>query len=1594
MEQRIDQVIYEKSRNSVVYRFLKISIVLFLLFVNMITLLFASPAFNQSLLNSFTRYVSDRTGFNVAIENLKLDLNDGIALKNVRILDKHNDTLINAQSINTSILRNLFPMIFSKKYNFSVLKIDGSKIKILKKQGDSLSNIEEFIQNLQIPKSKDNSCTRFSLKKAQINNSELVIDEFDKNTYYNIKIVKSLIDFKRFDNCRKVFEVEKVFLSNPVVSIIKRNNTTDIGEISDSTPFQFPLNINVKSVEIEDGRFVMISNSQTIKKRIDLVKFSDLDISDITLNATDIELNDSLKWTFKLNQLSFAEKSGFKVENLSFSEALITDRKIELKDLDVETGNSFLNSNLKLVYNDLKDFKNFSDDVYFSINFKDSYLTISDLAYFIDAYQERTELEKLMNGKIGLNGKVNGYINDFRTDKIDINIEDQLTLSSDIQCKNVSYPEQMFFNINNLKLNSTTGFIKELFPKINLTDRFLKFGTIDFNGSFFGHINEFTTQGKLATDIGNADVDIYMNIKDKNKNIRYNGKLQLNNFELGDFLDQKNVGKIGGKFVVTNGTNITPENINADFKANIDSVEFKNYKYRNLKVDGSLKEKTFNGHLVVNDLNFDLNLDGKIDYQSSVPVFNFKAQIQDADLKALKLYNKSLFLNSDVAIDIIGSKAEDFIGKIKATNLEISNGMEIATLDSISVYSALNKKGERYLDGDSDILSFYFDGKYKFSELKNSVVGMIDRHFAKFLTGVKKANVEKPEYRNYYYNYNFSIYNSENFFRVLTGKPFKAVNLSFDGSAYHKSDSIKMSIKFDSLIYDNYAAVRFDSDFNLYQGYGDFKLNTEQLVYKKTVLGNVTFNSDVDKDELYFHTNIDAISNKKNSISFSGKTVPHLDSFEIQLYGGYISLLDNSFEFGGNNRMILAKDYIRLHDFNLNDNETSILIEDTNNNKGVRLKIDQLNAKFVNLLLKDSKLKFSGRANAFIEVPDIFKPELFESQIDIPDLAVNGNNYGAFHSNLIIEPSDKEKIKWDAIIGDEKPIVMATGNYNLKQKTIFGDFTVNDFPVSFLKNIIQEGVSDMQGVIDGNLIVKGPAKEYNISGNGLITNGAAKVDFLGSKYFCNNQKFTLNNKGIDLKGVILSDSLGNQGEIVSGGITYTRFKKWGVDVQMSSDKIMSLNTNQKLNPDFWGFAVGKTKASFKGLFEDVINMDIDITTGAGSNLTIPVKLYVDTIGGSFIKFRDTTKVISPVINPVATGKFQLELYVNVTEDATVTIIMDENTGDYVRGKGSGIIRMVMDKDKNFDVYGDYKFSEGNYVFKYELMQFGIVNKEFAIRPGSHIFFSGDIYGAEMDIKADYHANRISLKNLLKEFNLGDNANYNYTADVDLILLLTGTLKSPQINFDFKFDNIDERIKSIVFSKIQKLKSDPNAVYTQAVSLLTFVTFVPDQSLNETFQNETFLNSGIAGSVNTISELIANQLSQYVTGLLREVVVNSKLISDVDFSFSPMYNTELNSGVLSDAQHFNMNATLWFNDDKIYVHFGGDYNYLDNNTTTPKSNYFSQGNVDIGYIVTSDKRLKVKLSFKTEFNELKNIWENKGGIGVSYGKEFGKVLKNN
>ena len=1292
---------------------------------------------------------------------------------------------------------------------------------------------------------------------------------------------------------------------------------------------------------------------------------------------------------FKIKNLNFKEKYGFELRQMSVAKLQISHNFFDFNDLHIVSGHSEIKTDLNLSFKDFQSFKEFGQKVKFKTDLKSAKLNIADLVYFIPTIHTNKLLNDNIGKNISLSGKISGTLNNFSSSGFSINVGRDFNFQSDFNLKNISHKGKEYIALKNAKLKTSADFISGAFKTVNFGNKFTSLGSMIYSGSFEGSFRDFVTKGTFISKIGRADININTKFEKENKNVKYKGLLTLQDFDAGSFLGDEKLGKIGGKINLINGYDIFSKKIKAEISAGIDSFEYKGYKYRNADVKAFVESKRFNGDMKLKDGNVDFNLSGIIDFTDTLPIFNLNSKFKNVDLFALNLYKRKLNISGDISLDFMGSNPDNFEGFIKSKNLIATNYSKEIKIDSINISSYLNDNGERYLDFDSDIGSMYFDGEYKLKYLYSAVYNMFDRHFNKFISGtIHRQDTISGDFSDYYYDFSIEMDDSKDLVEILTGKKMNFQKLSIFGNAEHYKDSLIVELKFDKFAFGDNYLKDFSANFNLFKGYGDFHLNSKGAKFGKSDIGEFNFDSDVDQDELYFQFAVDSIGKNVDMVAFSGKTEPYIDSFGVEIYGGFLTALENELEFAGQNKIVIGKNYINLEDFVLNDEKGKLRFEDFNHNKGVRINLKNIDVSIVDFLMKYKKLKFSGISNGYVAIPDIFKTNYFESRIKIPNLKINDDYYGVFESKVEIDSTDRTKLDYNATLGDELKILRARGFYKIKEKVFFGNYDLLSFPISFLENIINSGISETRGRVDGNLRVYGPFKNISISGNGIVHNGETKVDYLGVKYYFDKQKFIINDNGIDFTGVKITDKFGNEG-FAKGGITYSRFRDWGVDVTLVSDKILGLNTTKKQNPDYWGVGIGKVEATFSGKFADIIKMDINTKTDKGTELTIPVKLYVNAEGESFVKFNTDTTGIEIKKKSTSESKISVEFNVDITQDAKLTIIMDENAGDNLAGKGEGKIRLLVKEDGEIDMYGDYKFFEGKYLFTL----YKVVNKEFAIRSGSSINWSGDPFDAIMDIKADYSGSKISLKNLLSEYNEVPGANYK--ADVNLILNLQGSLSKPEINFNFDFTNVDEKLKTYIVSKMQRLNSDVNALNTQVVGIMVFGSFLPDENIGATITNSSLGSTGQSAFYNTVSEFLVTKLSGYLTGLLSEIITDSNVISGIDISFDSESNTILSTGQSTDAgsylpQYLNMNATLWFFDNQLKVQFGGGYTGKSDIAT--RSNFFSGENINMEFYLTEDKRLKIRLFFNRDYNEFNNEWEVKSGFGLGYERGFGRIYK--
>lgn len=103
----------------------------------------------------------------------------------------------------------------------------------------------------------------------------------------------------------------------------------------------------------------------------------------------------------------------------------------------------------------------------------------------------------------------------------------------------------------------------------------------------------------------------------------------------------------------------------------------------------------------------------------------------------------------------------------------------------------------------------------------------------------------------------------------------------------------------------------------------------------------------------------------------------------------------------------------------------------------------------------------------------------------------------------------------------------------------------------------------------------------------------------------------------------------------------------------------------------------------------------------------------------------------------------INFLINTTPDATLRIIMDKTTNDYITLNGSGALRANWFNKGGIDIFGTYNVDHG----VYKLTIQNIIKKVFNFAQGGTIVFGGNPMAAQLNLSAVYPIASVSLSDL-------------------------------------------------------------------------------------------------------------------------------------------------------------------------------------------------------------------------------------------------------
>jgi hypothetical protein len=1282
-------------------------------------------------------------------------------------------------------------------------------------------------------------------------------------------------------------------------------------------------------------------------EKIPGINFSDIDVFNFSVTVNNMDINNH---TFMgdVQQLTLKEKAGFHLKNLTGLLTIDTNR-ILAKKLIIETPNSLIRNYLDMRFKTFTDLSDFTTKVAIDGNIRQSHISSKDISYFAPG------LEKI-SFELGVDGRITGKVNNIKANNLTVTAGQATFLKGDFSLKGLPDLEQTYFDLqfDQLATNKKDldGLIKGFSgnAKATVPDLVGRFGNINFNGSLKGLQSNLAAKGTFKTQLGRFDPDIKLKMS-KTGLPTYSGTVDAFNFDLGTLIGDNTIGRTTFKANIK-GSGDELKNLDENVSANIAYFTFKGYQYKNIAMNGTYVNKKITAKLTINDKYIKFDGTGSLDLKPTLPVYNFIANVNDANLNALKLLKDTIIISAQLKTTFSGTDLKNFEGNVLLSPVRIIDPRNNYLLDSVYL-SATGKGEERMIALRSDALDGSIKGSYDLATLPSYFKTIAKKYIPSLQTEIVPPKPQK-------FDLNIKIKNLDPFTAIF----LPALQIPEQGTFIGQFNSIEKTatltgyvktIKYNKMVFHDFILDEGTTENNLGINISLKRVDLSEDLFIKDI--NIT--NFINNDSLQFNVKL-ADKDATNQLDLYGLVEFGRDTTaKLKLLPSDIILENQKWRLEEQVRIRLLDGKTAIENFELSNGEQIVSIDGfISDNAADKLKVsfNKFRMSTLNELTKTSGVSLSGALNGDVVFTSILKSPGIDAKLNIDSLQMNNTMVGKIN---VLSSLDNERKQADIninILNKGLETLKIGGAYYLgtdKDDKLDFDVKMRETEAIIFEPFIKDLVTDLKGTISTDLKLTGSLSKPELNGDITLANTGLTVNYLKTAYTIND-KLSVKNSVVNINNMVLKDIKGGTGT-VKGTVDLNNISNPTIDVKLVARNLMALNTTFKDNHVYFGQAYASGDFNFSGPIDNM-NINITATTQAGTVFNIPLNTSLTVSEYDFIKFvshKDTVGLNAEEKTKSFNG-VTLNFDLTVDEKAIVKI-----TTDYGVLEGSGQsknLQLRINSFGDFDMFGEFMITSGNFDFTAK----NFINKKFNINQGGTIRWTGNPANAEINLKATYEV-RTDITPLYTAAGLQSPKGSELVL-VQAELLLTKSLIQPQIDFDFNFPT-NPSVKDDVGTYL----ADANNRNQQALSVIVRRNF--NSGTGSNFANQAFATASSAVSefaFNKINNLIAQSDIKYFD-------FNIRSFNDASASLKFLNNRLTFSGSL-----FN-NST--------------GSNDLFNNQNLFNSNFANlTKDFETAYLIRADGSLKARYSYRvlntTTLNTIGQLApQYVNGIGLVYQRDF-------
>ena len=619
---------------------------------------------------------------------------------------------------------------------------------------------------------------------------------------------------------------------------------------------------------------------------------------------------------------------------------------------------------------------------------------------------------------------------------------------------------------------------------------------------------------------------------------------------------------------------------------------------------------------------------------------------------------------------------------------------------------------------------------------------------------------------------------------------------------------------------------------------------------------------------------------------------------------------------------------------------------------------------------------------------------------------LNNDSLGELNINKIVYDNRTGNLQTHVTNTDKQHVIDATVNVYVKgqHEDNLISIETKDYQLKILETFLGNLFSDIQGYATGKLDIKGDFSRLNYVGKARLRDAGLKVKFTQVFYKIKDTDIELKEHEIDFGTLKLYDTVTRNTASFSGSIQHDSWKNMFFDLEARVDgnPMTLLNTTASDNSSFYGHAVGTGSMILVGPQTDMaLVIDAKASEKDSSHITIPPAKTRSLGMADFMIERTYGHSQNDSMIVSAGSKITYDIDLTADPHTTIEVILDEVTGDVIKGRGRGTLNIHSGTTEPLTLNGNYFLDEGYYLFTFQ----SFFKRPFVLRKdgNNYIKWSGDPNKAIIHFDAQYTAEEVSfapLASLLETKKI-----QTIRDDVYVIVTMSGELFQPKFDFKLEFPPSSVAITDPALAfNLNQIENNPNEINKQVTYLIVFNSFAPVE--NQGGPTAASASTSIGSALNelaysTISSLLFNELNKKFSNILAKIFKDDKLKANISGSVYNRNFVDPTSGNNFNPNASNVNITLsraLFND-RFIITAGSTMDiplqqqleqkfqflpdvtmeWLMNTTGTIRATFFYRQNLDFLSDPTNNqtsrnRKIGSSLSYRKEFDHLGDLFK--------------------